>query len=162
MGINKTESICSCKHWVRFKLLVCLDFWLLTQADTVVFSKKFRKSFWPRKPPSKVAINRPQLFFYVLAWLKQKSCTTKYKIELQGIPGFRDFTIRAPRYFVILFETKFHPKKKSNTFFWKNFLDFFFKFLFILFCLYTVIATDKYQDLLIRHDNFKKFNELVE
>ena len=42
-----------------------------------------------------------------------------------------------------------------------DFLDFFFKFLFIVFCLYTVIATNKYYDFLIIHDNFKKFGKHV-
>ena len=56
---------------------------------------------------------------------------------IQGIPAFRDFTIRDPRYFVILFEAKFHdfeeknPKKKiffENFFFRKFFFGFFFCF----------------------------------
>ena len=28
----------------------------------------------------------------------------KYILQIQGIPAFRDFTIRDPRYFVILFQ----------------------------------------------------------
>ena len=31
---------------------------------------------------------------------------SQYQFHIQGIPAFRDFTIRDPRYFVILFEAK--------------------------------------------------------
>ena len=34
--------------------------------------------------------------------------------KLQGIPAFRDFTIRDPRYFVILFEAKIHDFEEKN------------------------------------------------
>ena len=36
-------------------------------------------------------------------------------IGVQGIPAFRDFTIRDPRYFVILFEAKFHDLEEKNS-----------------------------------------------
>ena len=59
-----------------------------------------------------------------------KESKSKYIFEskVQGTLAFRDFTIRDPRYFVILFEAKFHdfeeknPKKK---FFFRKFLNFF-------------------------------------
>ena len=53
-------------------------------------------------------------------------------VQLQGIPAFRDFTIRDPRYFVILFqasirdfERKNQKKKKKSEIFFGFFLDFF-------------------------------------
>ena len=47
---------------------------------------------------------------------------------LQGIPAFRDFTIRDPRYFVILFQAKFYDfeEKNKKKQILKCFLDFFF------------------------------------
>ena len=51
--------------------------------------------------------------------------------------------------------------KKGYIYFRIFFWIFFFQFLFIIVSLYTVIATDKYQEILIRHDNFKKFNRHV-
>ena len=47
-----------------------------------------------------------------------------------GIPEFREFTIRDPRYSVIWCEVKFHnfEEKKMG----ENFSDFFVKFLFIV------------------------------
>ena len=35
---------------------------------------------------------------------------TNLKQEVQGIPAFRDFTIRDPRYFLILFQGKLAKK----------------------------------------------------
>ena len=60
---------------------------------------------------------------------------------LQGIPAFRDFTIRDPRYFLILFWASFHDfkeiiQKKTNfrfLFFGNFFWIFFFKFLMLVF-----------------------------
>ena len=54
-------------------------------------------------------------------------------LAIQGIPAFRDFTIRDPRYFVILFEAKFHDFEEKNPkkiFFSENFFfrNFFWKF----------------------------------
>ena len=51
----------------------------------------------------------------------------KYEISqgLQGIPAFRDFTIRDPRYFLILFQAKFHDLEEKNPKKQKK-LDFFF------------------------------------
>ena len=40
---------------------------------------------------------------------------------VQGIPAFRDFTIRDPRHFVILFEAQFHDFEEK-IFFWNFFL----------------------------------------
>ena len=74
--------------------------------------------------------------------------SSRNPLQIQGIPVFRDFTIRDYRYFVILFEAKYHDfeeknqKKKNffqNFFFRKIFLDF-LKNSFIVFCLYTVIV----------------------
>ena len=57
-----------------------------------------------------------------------------FSLVIQEIPAFRDFTIRDPRYFVIIFQAKFHdfkeknPKKKiffGKIFFW----NFFFKIM---------------------------------
>ena len=52
--------------------------------------------------------------------------------RVQGIQAFRDFTIHDPRYFVILFWATFHDFEEKNP---KKyfFLDFFLKFLFIVF-----------------------------
>ena len=60
------------------------------------------------------------------------------KLWYTGIPSFRDFTIRDPSYFVILFKASiswFWRKKSQKIFFFlqKFFLDFFLKFLFIVF-----------------------------
>ena len=60
---------------------------------------------------------------------------------IQGIPAFRDFTIRDPRYFVILFWALFldfeekNPKKKffRDFFFSENFFGIFLLFI-LLFC----------------------------
>ena len=44
----------------------------LFSADSIVFSKKFKFLFDPKnmkKLPTNIAHNRPQNFFYVLAWL---------------------------------------------------------------------------------------------
>jgi hypothetical protein len=45
------------------------------------------------------------------------------KLYIQGIPAFRDFTIRDPRYFVILFQAflkkkEKRKKKKKSELFW--------------------------------------------
>ena len=72
-----------------------------------------------------------------------KESKSKYIFEskVQGTLAFRDFTIRDPRYFVILFEAKFHDfeekiQKKiffSEFFFFQNF---FLDFLFFVFNSY--------------------------
>ena len=57
----------------------------LFSADAIVFSKKFKKKIDPenmKKPPSKVAHNRPQTFFFSTGQAaqtaqKQRSCTPK-------------------------------------------------------------------------------------
>ena len=67
---------------------------------------------------------------------------------IQEIPAFRDFTIRDPRHFVILFEAKFHdfeeknPKKKFffSEFFFSDFLAFFL--FLILFYSFLFIHSD--------------------
>ena len=64
-----------------------------------------------------------------------------------GIPKFRDFTIRDPRYFVILFWASFHDFEEKNPKYF--FSEFFFGFLkksFIFFSLYTVqwLSSDEY------------------
>ena len=38
----------------------------------------------------------------------------RMEIQIQGIPAFRDFTIRDPRYFVILFLASFHDFEEKN------------------------------------------------
>ena len=57
--------------------------------------------------------------------------------HIQEIPTFRDFTIRDPRYFVILFWALFHDfkEKKSKNFFFSDFFFFFFfsEFFFFFF-----------------------------
>ena len=67
---------------------------------------------------------------------------TKFEQIVQGIPAFHDFTIRDPRYLVILFLAPFHDfeEKKSNSFF---FFKFFFQVFFVLFFskfLFTVFV----------------------
>ena len=73
----------------------------------------------------------------IVRWLRKAD---KYQNAhmIQGIPAFRDFTIRDPRYFVILFEAKFHDFEEKNPkkFFFSDFffLDFFiviYSFLFV-------------------------------
>ena len=63
---------------------------------------------------------------------------------LQGIPAFRDFTIRDPSYFVILFEAKFHhfeekkipPNFFFGFFFSENFFGLFFFHFYLQFFVY--------------------------
>ena len=60
-------------------------------------------------------------------------CTGKSFSEaltLQGIPAFRDFTIRDPRYFMILFWASFHDLEEK-----KNFKNQIFRFFFSEFFL---------------------------
>ena len=52
--------------------------------------------------------------------------------RVQGIPAFRDFTIRDPRYFVIMFQAKFHDFKEKNSK-EKKFLEKFFFLEFFFF-----------------------------
>ena len=62
---------------------------------------------------------------------------------VQEIPAFRDFTIRDPRHFVILFEAKFHDfeeKIQKKFFFSENyffFLNFFFGIFFWIFFFFS-------------------------
>ena len=42
-------------------------------------------------------------------WTNESS-TKSVMFQVQGIPAFRDFTIRDPRYFVILFQWKLAKK----------------------------------------------------
>ena len=46
----------------------------------------------------------------------------KYEKKIQGIPAFRDFTIRDPRYFVILFQWKLAKKMDFRKFLKVQFL----------------------------------------
>ena len=52
----------------------------------------------------------------------QNKSLPKAIIELQGIPAFRDFTIRDPRYFVILFQWKLAKKVDFRKFLKVRFL----------------------------------------
>ena len=45
-------------------------------------------------------------WYHDLVEIKSQSC----KYLVQGIPAFRDFTIRDPRYFLILFQWKLAKK----------------------------------------------------
>ena len=74
----------------------------LFSADALVFSKEFKKKFWPQKHeknPQKVAHNRPPTFFFstgpaAQTAQKQKVCTPKMQdwvfrlgVELKNLFG---------------------------------------------------------------------------
>ena len=62
--------------------------------------------------------------------------SAQFPVELQGIPPFRDFTIREPRYFVVLFQASFHDFEEKKIIFCfvfqkKNLIFFFFLIVFL-------------------------------
>ena len=67
---------------------------------------------------------------------------------IQGIPAFRDFTIRDPRYFVILFQWKsakkvdFRKNFKVRILFVQFFVRFLIKYRTIFFNLYSFLVTN--------------------
>ena len=73
-----------------------------------------------------------QFLFYKRAYLRTLLKAFEWS-SIQGIPAFRDFTIRDPRYFVILFQASiswFWAKKSKKKIFFQKIFGFFFFFFF--------------------------------
>jgi hypothetical protein len=102
-----------------FKFCLCFVHFL----GNITFYKREIKHRFPKKIEKSITFGSKFGF-------RSPLMMEKYPI-LQGIPAFCDFTICDPRYFVILFQAKFHDfeeeekrkekKKKIRIFFFQNF-----------------------------------------